>query len=419
MVLLFAVCAIGCRGPAQREVYSARMANEIRVLEDQLYDADYQNRVLQDELQRVKAACETRDEVPAKPRSSLGSLFQSQDAPTTLPYGPPTDTVPLSDHRAPLHDLPPPIIDDGSYHSEPLATPEYVPYDSGSAPEYSDTIPPPTVVDEAAPLAAPAFAPYGPDAESIPSGSGTREADPNSGKLPEPIGREPSGENGITLPAPRTPAQRPPAPIPLPPDAPEPPRNPNPIIHDVEPGTIKPPAFPGADPGGPDGRVNVPELDALRYSKPTVQQVALPNHIRLHTSLSGGHQFDRDDEVDGLYVVVNVVDENGRTLNLNNYDIQAGMTIVALDPKLDPNASRIGRWEFTPEEVSKFIRSIPVAGLHVPVKWQQIEPIGDEIVVYVRLQTDGEEMQCQGTVKLNQAAAMAKWMPRGGEPISR
>ena len=95
------------------------------------------------------------------------------------------------------------------------------------------------------------------------------------------------------------------------------------------------------------------------------------------------------------------------------------MTIVALDPKLDPNASRIGRWEFTPEEVSKFIRSIPVAGLHVPVKWQLIEPISDEIILYVRLQTDSEEMLCQGKVKLNQAAAMAKWMPRGGEPISR
>ncbi len=46
---------IGCRGAAHREVYQQKMAGEIRNLEDQLYEADYQNQVLVDELARLRS----------------------------------------------------------------------------------------------------------------------------------------------------------------------------------------------------------------------------------------------------------------------------------------------------------------------------------------------------------------------------
>ena len=47
---------VGCRGKARNELYRQKMANEIRVLEDQLYDADYKNRVLRDRLEKSSTA---------------------------------------------------------------------------------------------------------------------------------------------------------------------------------------------------------------------------------------------------------------------------------------------------------------------------------------------------------------------------
>ena len=44
----------GCRSRAHNDLYQDKMASEIRVLEDQLYDADYQNRVLRDKVWRLQ-----------------------------------------------------------------------------------------------------------------------------------------------------------------------------------------------------------------------------------------------------------------------------------------------------------------------------------------------------------------------------
>jgi len=45
----------GCRGKAYRDVYQQKMIGEIRNLEDQLYEADYENRILIDELARARS----------------------------------------------------------------------------------------------------------------------------------------------------------------------------------------------------------------------------------------------------------------------------------------------------------------------------------------------------------------------------
>ncbi len=50
--LMFCVC--GCRSDAYSDVYRQKMAGEIRVLEDQLYEADYENQVLRDEVSRAQ-----------------------------------------------------------------------------------------------------------------------------------------------------------------------------------------------------------------------------------------------------------------------------------------------------------------------------------------------------------------------------
>ncbi|HBJ37940.1 MAG TPA: hypothetical protein DDZ51_24905 [Planctomycetaceae bacterium] len=57
----------GCRGKAYRDVYQQKMIGEIRNLEDQLYEADYQNRILVDELARSRSRVVVPDAKQSRP----------------------------------------------------------------------------------------------------------------------------------------------------------------------------------------------------------------------------------------------------------------------------------------------------------------------------------------------------------------
>ncbi len=61
------VLLTGCRGAAYRDVYTQKMAGEIRNLEDQLYQADYENQVLNDRLSRAEMRA-SQVQVPADAR---------------------------------------------------------------------------------------------------------------------------------------------------------------------------------------------------------------------------------------------------------------------------------------------------------------------------------------------------------------
>ena len=368
---------VGCQSPAQQEVYSRKMANQIRVLEDQLYDADYQNRVLRDELKRAKDRCKTT-ESSTTPSAKSRRLEQS--------YGPPIESIP-SDPVQPLRTLP--LIDPNPTMQapEPLTPAENIP-----APTPITDPNAPTILDEGFEDEAPAN-------------------ETSSSKLPYgPAANKESAKDDFIRPSD---LDESPEVIPTPPAEAMPPgpesTNPSPVTpRDL-------PAPPNRNGEGEQGlRIPLPKsLEDLSYTKPKLPPLATPDHIQLHPTLSGGHQFDQDDEVDGMYVVVNVVDKEGDIVNLRNFDIGAELTIVVLDPAIEGVTSRIGRWDFSPEEVGTFIRTIPVDGLHVPIKWQDNEPSGEEVIVHVRLQSASEEMNCQAKVKLQRDSVMAKWLPRG------
>ncbi|QDV70585.1 hypothetical protein Poly24_43090 [Rosistilla carotiformis] len=65
------LCLAGCRSAAHNDVYVDKLAAEVRFLEDQLYQIDYENKVLREKLQRAKRA-EARAE-KAPPKSVLRS----------------------------------------------------------------------------------------------------------------------------------------------------------------------------------------------------------------------------------------------------------------------------------------------------------------------------------------------------------
>ncbi len=441
---------VGCRAPVQREVYSKRMAHEIRVLEDQLYDADYQNRVLRDELTRVKENCE-----PASSTVESAPIFQSpQDNGSSQPYGPsqPYDSAlppPVVDPQydsgysghagdekiiddRPLTDLPSNYQMDHGLAGDRYAVPSvpYVPVPEGTASSGG-------TIGSGVPDGASGFAGDSPtviDADVQPTTPLTTPPLPTEAKAAEASPFQPRPDSEAALPAPKftTPVPTPPVPtpqvpsssgelpapsvVPVPPGEPEPPGPSSFKAPPLLPGNPIPPAANGGD---PPGAIPLPQgVKDLIYSRPALPEPAQPQHIQLHSGLSGGHQFDQDDEIDGMYLVINVIDNQGHAINLRDFDINASLTVVVLDPAAtidgtDATSSRVGRWDFDTEQISTFVRSVPVDGLHIPIEWLGIEPVGDEVVVHVRLQAESEEMRCQGRVQLKKDNAIAKWMPRG------
>jgi hypothetical protein len=333
LLIVVCCCALvtgsaGCRSRAHNDLYRQRMASEIRVLEDQLYDADYHNQVLQDKVQRLRQqAIESESKVRKQP--------------------------------SPARAAP----DDNSLRGSAS--------DNASEPE--DTFEPPWI--EEGELTDPSDLP----GAVLPEGPGSRQsepadADPSAAELMPPSVPEPPGKEDIELP-------------------------------EVFPGELVPPGS-EEDAESPPGQIPLPESIQAKTAP-------IPQAIRIHRGLSGGHQFDEDDQIDGMYFVINAIDKLGKTVDLSAYDIDADMTVVALDPTLEADVARIGRWEFTAAQVRDLIRNDPTSGLHVPLRWQDAAPASDEVIVHVRLRADEDEMRCDAKLTVAAAAAMAKWTPRG------
>jgi hypothetical protein len=333
----------GCRSNAYSDVYNQKLASEVRVLEDQLYDADYQNRVLEQKLQR------TAEEVQRLKQSTatLGEDVKSSARPKP-------------------------------YFTNPTPAPEV---DSYSPNDFD----------------------LGNDIESLDPDSWI---DPGTPAKPEEIQ---SGEKVLATPLPPgdpKPAEKKPL-LPAP-GGPEPPGPEDLDIPPVEPGDLAPPPSAGGTPEKPPGQILLP--DAVRSVSPGGAKAGVPTTLSVHLGLSAGHQFE--DGGEGLYLVVNVLDEQQRPLDLESFEIDAPLTIVATDPDKEFESSRIARWEFSSAEVAKMIRQEPVSGLVIPVRWQEKRPSGESVMVHVRLKGDAEEMRCEAKLSIKPKTAVAEWTPR-------
>ena len=137
LVLVSVFAATGCRSQAYQQVYSEKMAGEIRRLEDSLYALEYENEVLRQKIDRVSQRDrENYDSVPStnfRQRAGAGSSGdQSTDNDNRSPSGnrlPPAKPLPnrQEDFDDPLGDdlgidlgepmddgLTPPTLDPGT-----------------------------------------------------------------------------------------------------------------------------------------------------------------------------------------------------------------------------------------------------------------------------------------------------------------
>ncbi|MDV6032332.1 MAG: hypothetical protein F9B45_20045 [Phycisphaera sp. RhM] len=382
----------GCRGRAHEDLYRAKMANEIRVLEDQLYDADYQNRVLRDELERSRSQ-DVRSEASSDrgPRERILNQSPPQvpdDQGATMP-----DDYEILDLNSPSMTEPAPpstpdqTVQPGTETPTPEPTPEPAAGSGLPLPPAIKNVPDqdaPETSDSPLPLVDP------------PKESGPKEG---LGMPTEtPAAPKPTESEGPFLELP------PPAEL-IPPGEGEL------MDEQIIPG---PPLPPDEDPESPPGKVKNPDdAKTMGFDPPTTEPLSTPDRLELHDGLSGGHQFDQDADIDGLFLIVTVVDDKGRSLSLENFDVDADLTVVVLDPNNDSEDARIGRWDFNPEQVRDMVRQAPIDGIHIPIAWQDRVPEGNDVMVHVRMAAAEEEMRCQGRVRLEQSVASANWLPRG------
>ncbi len=356
----------GCRGKTRDDFYRQKMASEIRVLEDQLYAADYENRVLHDKLERQQQ----RDSRDRSSGSGSGEPLQrssSDRTESTVPGESGIDLLPNAIGSLPdAAELELPQVSPGEATS-PSDLPPFMP----EGVEAGNLDLPAVIPGEPTPLTDPEPGLDKADQPANLLSPEKKSAPPSSELLPAPGGPEPPGKND-TDPA------------------------------GVIPGEVlPPPENPELD--RPPGQIELP--DSVQSSN------GIPTGLRIHPSLSGGHHIE--EENDGVMIVVNVIDKLGKTIDVSNFDIDGDLSIVVLDPKREPHEAKLGRWDFKGSEIATFARNQPVSGLHVPLRWKSEKPLGEEVIVHVRLRGEEDEMRCEHQISIKQPSAMARWMPRG------
>jgi hypothetical protein len=213
------------------------------------------------------------------------------------------------------------------------------------------------------------------------------------------------------------------------PGGPEPPSKRDTEVPPVLPGEILPPSTLDAEEDKPPGQIPIP--DSAKDGS------GVPDQLRLHPSLSGGHRVDGD--IESMMIVVNVLDSHGRPLELNDFHVDAELSVVLYDADSnqleavetaddevdddggdseniddeESNEARIGRWDFAADQVLELVKSDPISGFHIPIQWKGRQPKGEEIVVHIRLRSEEDEMRCEGRLKVEKANAVATWTPRG------
>jgi len=396
--------ANGCRSRAQQDLYQQKMIREVRILEDKLYEADYKNRALTEKLKRARIEA---SEVPihsARParRPDIPKYEIEQGQPEFEPTPDPNanrinnlkgdsdDEIGLSDLLPPTFDegdpVAPDVMDINELNGEPAqpSSNEPVPLTDPPNAESPDTLPtpafqglnPPTsespLRTEPSP-SAPAFT-LPPTAASPSNKSDTAPSESKAGSQlldPAPGGPVPPSKEDTELPP-------------------------------VLPGEQLPPQLGSPEKNNPPGQIKLP--DSVKSNE------RIPDSLQIHPTLSGATRVQQ--QIQDMLLVVNVVNDLGKTINLKDFLVDGEMSIVVLDPKREPSVARLGRWNFDRDQVLSFIKENPVSGFHIPLDWTMDEPLGSEVIVHIRLRAEGDEMRCEAKLNVDKQRGIAGWLPR-------
>ncbi|MGN6546456.1 MAG: hypothetical protein ACTHK7_15485, partial [Aureliella sp.] len=156
--------------------------------------------------------------------------------------------------------------------------------------------------------------------------------------------------------------------------------------------------------GGDDG---APERLQPAAEMPADTRVA---EINFHPSLCRAINLDDQDDDDGVYLVLQPLNEGREFVPL-----PGDLLIVAIDPARDGAEARIGRWSVTATEAESKLQPIGSSqGIHLSLPWTGADPQADRVIVFVRYtMSDGRQIVGEHTVFVNNARRPATvWVPR-------
>ena len=344
----------GCRGSAYRDVYQQKMASEIRVLEDQLYEADYQNQILQDQVLRAEVNASQVIVPENRPRRTfLGKTLSDAGEVIDAPSSKAGSAAGNTSSETPF--------------APTLSAPEL----PAKRPATSTPTPAPTPKLPARPLDSPKT-----------NGSFTPPAEP-----------VPPGASDLSIPDVQLGEPVPPPEVEMIPDS-------------------IPDSLPNLIPEAPPGQIKLPESVKILGSGPPAEPVA----IRINLGLSGGHKSDDAPATEGISLFVEAIDEKGAVVSLDQFDIDANLSVVLLDPAQPGATARLGKWEFGPEQIREMLRpGIAVGrggtGMNVVIPWGNQRTTSPKVIAHVRLSAGDVAMQTQAEIATAQPA-MAQWTPR-------
>ncbi|MFK7737330.1 MAG: hypothetical protein AB8B50_14950 [Pirellulaceae bacterium] len=412
--------SVGCRHRAYSDLYVENMAAEIRDLEDQLYEYDYEYRLLEQELSSLRQQnnqIQSQTPSTSSQESTFGNRqplqFMTPASPTVVPD--PVDPY-QGDNGAQGRSS---ILEDNSSSSGPEEVPS-LPAESGQGNAPRET--PPSRVnpfDRGQPQADPA----GED-----SGFGTSPDDllppqidlgePMTPPLPTssyaPISGDRAANSQPQMDALELNVSR----IEIPAQF----ASQKTLKSSIQSGrtgsqssasnTDFDSAKKKAEPNN-DGELNfTPGFATIR---PAVEQVTDQRIVELafHPTLSRAANFDDVTDDDGLYLVLQPRNEKGQVV-----PIAANLSVVILDPSRSGKAARIGRRDYSATEVkSKTVRSGSKQGIHLTLPWNGPDPNADRVIVFVRYTfPDGRQVIGEKTFFVSGPGGLKTvWAPRAEE----
>lgn len=421
-MLALILASQGCRNRAYSDLYIENMAAEIRDLEDQCYEYDYEYRLLEQELATLRA------ENSQLKHSDLGQ--------SSVQEVPPTQHQPLEFH-SPSSPVPAPIESSGAEEVYPQ---------EGSILEGSPTLPEDTGngsadTDSSAPSDG-----FSPSSGTLPPSRNTPESPFR--RLQDQDGSTGGGGGGSDfdieglVPPTIDPGQPMPPPLPVQAETVGNSRGPRNALErnlsQVEiPAQLASQSKPATSTLKADESNRISIDDSPRGTtkdgnaaegasasqplqlepgyatiKPATQQLTDTRIVELafHPTLSRAANFDDESDDDGLYLVLQPLNESGQVV-----PVAASLAVVILDPSREGAAARIGRRDYSATEVKAKMQPLGTnQGIHLRMPWNGPDPGADRVLVFARYTfKDGRQVIGQKEFFVSKDTGLRTvWAPR-------
>jgi hypothetical protein len=142
---------------------------------------------------------------------------------------------------------------------------------------------------------------------------------------------------------------------------------------------------------------------------PMVSSAAV-HSIALNRALTGGYRPIGRPADEGVSVFVQLLDAQGRPVRASG-----PISVVALDRQEKGESARVGRWDFSAQEVTaQFTEAMEGQGIHLEMGWGDDPPSHDRLQVYVRFTTaDGRKLEAHQAIEVQLASSPSRYSPEG------